>query len=104
MPEQTILGRFVYTTDEMVQLNRTYIAQNRGMVLPLESHRLFHAIESFDPDAHCVRPWEMDRLLELYEQIQAACLCNASSSDPSPTDGDAGADPFSMPLSPCCMP
>ena len=90
MPEHTVLGRFRYSNEEMRELVRTYIAANLGMTMPLDAHRLFRPIESFDPETHCLRPWEMDRLLELFEQVASACACTAPQTEDDP------------PLSPCC--
>ncbi|MEM9068921.1 MAG: VWA domain-containing protein [Myxococcota bacterium] len=91
LPETVVLGRFQYTNDEARDLLNQYIARNRGMTMPLEAWRLFNPIESFNPDSDCVRPWEMERVLELFAQFEAACACTPPESEDDP------------PLSPCCM-
>ncbi|MEM9861175.1 MAG: VWA domain-containing protein [Myxococcota bacterium] len=90
MPEDVTLGRFRFSNNEAQALIRSYIAGNLGQQLPLESWRLFRPIENFDPDRDCVRPWEVDLLLEFFGQIEQACACMPSDEEDAP------------PLSPCC--
>ncbi|MEM6961629.1 MAG: VWA domain-containing protein [Myxococcota bacterium] len=92
LAEDVVLGRFLYSASERIDLIEAYIARNLGMTLPLEAFRLFHRIEEFDPDSDCVRPWEMDRLLELFAQIKTACLCQQPPAS----------DMMSSFVSPCC--
>ena len=93
MTDDVVLGRFNYDRDQQRQLIEQYIAMNRGMRMPLEAWQLFRPIENFNPDRDCVRPWEMNRLLELFDQLMNACACQEPDSD----DEDA------VELSACCM-
>lgn len=90
MPEETVLGRFRYDNEAMRDLVGAYIAANRGMAMSLDAHRLFRPIEAFDADRDCVRPWEMERLLELFGEYQQACACIPPEL------------PDDLPLSTCC--
>ncbi|MEM1414340.1 MAG: VWA domain-containing protein [Myxococcota bacterium] len=90
LPETVVLGGFAYDATRVEELVRTYIAGNLGQQLDLDAHDLFVRLAAFDPDRDCVRPWEIDRLLELFVQFDDACACRPPASEDDP------------PLSPCC--
>jgi hypothetical protein len=64
-----------------------------GLPLPRRSYELFREIDTFDPDRHCVRLWELERLNSLLEQIESFCTCQPVDVD------DDGQGPIT---STCC--
>ncbi len=90
LPDPVQLGRFAYTDAEVSQFLAKYVASNNGINQPIQASQMFVPLETFDPDRDCYRPWEFERLHQLFQLIKDTCRCNASG------DGDAGT------VSPCC--
>ncbi len=84
LPDSVVLGGFSYDEDRLIGLINSYIANNLGQVLPLESWRLFQRLAEFNPAQDCVRTWEIDRLLELFDRIETACACRPPASEDAP--------------------
>ena len=95
LPEDIQLGRFQYPESEIMNLVRTYVATNTGVNIRNPAPELFVQLSDFDPDVHCHRPWEFERLTRLFEQVLELC---SQCAEPEPDDDSPDA-PF---RSPCC--
>ena len=95
LPEDIQLGRFQYPESDIIDLVRTYVATNTAVNIRNPAPELFVSITDFDPEAHCHRPWEFERLTRLFGQIVELC---GQCDSPAPTEDDPAA-PF---RSPCC--
>lgn len=50
-------------------------APDCGRPLPRRPYELFRELHRFDPERHCVRLWELERVLELLHQVRDFCTC-----------------------------
>ena len=88
LADPVVLDGFVFDNTETEDLIRSYVASDTAVNIPQPASELFVPIEAFDVDQHCVRPWEVDRVTSLFQQVLDACACV-----PDETDGT---------VSPCC--
>ncbi|MDD9945208.1 MAG: VWA domain-containing protein [Myxococcales bacterium] len=86
LPEGIPLAGFEVTRAEAVALVQKYVAPNGAVNMPQPASELFVPIERFNPDQHCYRPWELDRLSELFVMLAEAC-------DPCDPDAMVDAEP-----------
>lgn len=73
LPEGIPLDGFEVSADDAVALVEKYVATNGAVNMPTPSSELFVPLESFNPNRHCYRPWELDRLSELFRLTREAC-------------------------------
>jgi hypothetical protein len=73
LPVRQQVGRVLFTRDELVELVRRYYDRNLELQLPLVASDLFWPIEIFEPDLHCYRAWEVNRILDLLRVLGEAC-------------------------------
>ena len=95
MPEVTEIDGFGYTFSDIRRLLRAYFASNGTPQMAAHPSDLFVPIETFDPDTDCHRPWELELLLEMLEEVRTVC---GRCEEPAPSADDPDA-PF---YSPCC--
>ena len=67
------LGGLGYSHVAITQMLQRYFAADAAVRLPRPASELFVPIETFDPTTDCFRPWEMDRLQELFDLIMQTC-------------------------------
>ncbi|MEZ4474941.1 MAG: hypothetical protein R3F60_29950 [bacterium] len=94
LPRTVQLDRILYDRAELQALLQAYLHRDLRPRLPVEASDLFWPIELFDPDTHCLRPWELDRFVQLLEALEAGCLACGAEADAGPADAgaaDAGA-------------
>lgn len=94
LPDEVQLGRFLFDRTKQIELLRKYVAANGAVNLPQPASELFVALDRFDPEVDCYRPWELDYLDELTDLVATACLCEAGAENLDFGDGEA--------VSPCC--
>ena len=82
---------FAYDFPAQRVLLSQYVAGNGAVNIRNPASELFVPIETFDPERDCFRPWEIERVTEMLEQIETSCGCAA----PDPEDCEAF-------YSPCC--
>jgi hypothetical protein len=92
MPDDIQIGRFEYTETQIIELVRRYVATNAGVNIRNPAPEVFVHISRFNPEQHCHRPWEYERLAALFRQLLETC---AACAEPPP---EAGASS----RSPCC--
>lgn len=95
MPPAIEIDGFGYTYPEVRTLLRSYFESNGTPNMQAHPSELFVPIETFQPDRDCHRPWELELLLDILEEVRATCGRCAQPA-PDPDDPDA---PF---YSPCC--
>lgn len=86
MPDPISLGAFAFPNEAMRDLLSSVLENDGTPRMPDHPAALFQPIETFDPERHCHRPWELERLLGFLESV--ASTCDACASDPT--------------VSPCC--
>ncbi len=72
----TKVGGYLYTPNELRDLVTSYLKGNlepREERIPRIAPNLFWPIENFDPDLHCLRPWEIGRLMTFLDVVDEAC-------------------------------
>ncbi len=87
LPDRVPLERTLYEREELRALLERWIDRNLAAKLPADPSDVFWPIEVFDPEAHCFRPWELERVLLLLDALGDAC-----SSCEGFGVGDAGLD------------
>ncbi len=96
LPIRTQVGRVLFHHDELIDLIRRYYQRDLELALPDEPSDIFVPIEIFDPDTHCIRAWEIDRVREL-AQIMAekcqTCAFVAGMTPDSAEQPDGGTTP-----------
>ncbi|MCB9546094.1 MAG: VWA domain-containing protein [Myxococcales bacterium] len=82
LPRTVQLDRILYDRAELQALLVAYLHRDLRPRLPVEASDLFWPAELFDPDAHCLRPWELRRVVALLAALEAACAtCGAAGPD-----------------------
>ncbi len=90
MPPMIQLDNFVYDVEEVQTWFRSYLGADTAVSLPPHPSSLFIPTEIFEPDRHCHRPWEIDLLVRVLDEVARTCDACASFSG----NGEAP--------SPCC--
>lgn len=67
------VGRFMYPRDDLRDLMRRYFTSNLSLRVPEVAPDVFVPIELFDPETDCLKPWEIGRLSQLLDTLEAAC-------------------------------
>ena len=76
-----------------MDLVRRYYDRNLELQLPLVASDLFYPIEIFEPDEHCFRAWEVDRILDLLTVLGEACqACRVADAGLDGGVSDGGVD------------
>ena len=73
MPPKIEVDRRLYLQSELFELAEKYYSPSLTPLLPDAAFRQFVAIQSFDPEAHCQRPWEVERLEHFLDLAEDAC-------------------------------
>lgn len=86
LPDGVPLDGFQVSTDGAVALVEKYVAGNGAVNLPTPASELFVPLERFDERRDCHRPWELDRLSELFALTRQACqTCGDDEEAPADT-------------------
>ncbi len=73
LPKRVQLGRVLFERAELQALLERWVERNLAARLPMEPSDIFWPIEIFEPEAHCFRPWELERVLLLLDALGEAC-------------------------------
>lgn len=95
LPSRVALDGRLFEREDLIGLVRAYTDAGLAARFPRDPSDLFHPIEVFDAEAHCHKPWEIERLMGFLELIDAACAaCPAVAPRDGGTDGasDGGID------------
>ncbi|MEE2758050.1 MAG: VWA domain-containing protein [Myxococcota bacterium] len=96
LPVRQLVGRVLFHRDELVELVRRYYNRDLSLAIPDIPSDLFWPIEIFDPDEHCLRAWELDRVSDFMEILADACQrCQEDAAvdagaETTPSSNDAG--------------
>ena len=91
LPIRTQVGRVLFHHDELIELIRRYYERDLELSLPNDPSDLFMPIEIFDPDEHCIRAWEIDRIRELAAILAEKCgTCAAFTERTETAEGGNG--------------
>jgi hypothetical protein len=98
LPIRQLVGRVLFHRDELVELVRRYYTRELRIALPDVASDFFWPIEIFEPDAHCFRAWEIERIRALMLILEESCATCAyfqgqdreSNPDASVIDPDGG--------------
>jgi hypothetical protein len=99
LPLRQLVGRVLFHREELVELIRRYYGRDLSLAIPDGPSDLFWPIEIFEPEEHCFRAWEIDRIRDLMAIVSDACqTCAgfgevASESDDSETEALSDAGP-----------
>ncbi|MCB9539986.1 MAG: VWA domain-containing protein [Myxococcales bacterium] len=88
LPPRVAVENLLLPRDELKTLLRQYARGDLTSTLPVEASDLFWPAASFDPEAHCYRPWEVDRLRSFLATLADACAACPEVA----AGGDAGLD------------
>lgn len=86
LPDGIPLDGFEVSSDNAVALVEKYVADNGAVNLPTPASEIFRPLEQFNPNRDCYRPWELDRLSELFALTREACQqCGEEDDDEEQT-------------------
>jgi hypothetical protein len=82
VPRTFQVGRFLFDKPELQDLLKRLLKRDLTVQGPITPSDLFWPIEQFDPDQHCFKPWEYERLEDLLDGLVEACWsCEALRRD-----------------------
>lgn len=87
LPDPVPVGNFAFANAALRELLARYFDGNGGVRLPDHPAALFQPVEVFDPERHCHRPWELERLLSLLDVLGSTCGTCEDDPDASPCCG-----------------
>ena len=81
MPKKVEVDGLLLPRDDLVELLKRYLKTNLNPLFPEVAAHVFVALEVFDPDDHCARPYELARL-ERFLELDRRALCRERVSSP----------------------
>jgi hypothetical protein len=89
LPDPIPIGEFAFANAALRDLLAEVLENDGTPRLPDHPAALFQPIETFDPERHCHRPWELERLLAFLETIADSCASCVDDPSVSPCCGGA---------------
>jgi len=91
LPRTVQLDRVLYDRNELTALIQKYLHRDLVPRLPRDASDLFWPVELFKSDDHCLRPWELRRLMRLLETLALACrACDGDTATDAGPSADGG--------------
>ena len=82
VPRTVQVGRYLFDKPELMDLLKRLLKRDLTVKGPATPSDLFWPLAQFDPEVHCFRPWEYERLEALLDSLVEQCWsCEALRRD-----------------------
>lgn len=89
MSSEIEVDRWLLDRDAVLEMMQRHVESDLGLRMPERPYEFFVPLADFDPQVHCYRPWELDRLESFLERAAAECRSCAGNSSEAGSDADA---------------